>query len=177
MRRPFLLALIGLAALLCVPALWNKIMTKRILSERDHTMKLIQDAQTLAFAILEVDSERESKGLPSIYPRDLDLDSGKAYLSYLLEHGFISAVPNTSPSMRVANLSRSDSADTIFVTSIGTMRDIHTMIHNLGGYPNYKKGFLSIKKNGNGQFYASSVALSATGQEPPIQPQFLEPEK
>lgn len=177
MRRPFLIALIGLVALVCVPFIWDEIMTVRILGERDHTMKLFEDARTLAFAVLEADSDRESKGLASIYPRDLGITSGIAYLSYLQQHGIIPAVPKTSTSMRIANISRSDSKDTIFVTSIGTMRDIHTAIHNIGGYPNYKKGYLSVKKDGNGQFYASTVPLVSTGQEPPNEPHFLEPEK
>ena len=177
MRRPFFIALIALVALLSVPFIWNEIMTARILGERDHTMRLFEEARTLAFAVLEADSDRESKGLPPIYPRDLGITSGKAYLSYLQQHCIISAVPKTSTSMRIANLSRSDSVDTIFVTSIGTMRDIHTMIHNIGGYPNYKKGYISVRKDGKGQFYASTVPLVSSGQEPPNEPHFLEAEK
>jgi hypothetical protein len=140
-------------------------------------MKLIGDARTLAYAVLEADSDRESEGLGSIYPRDLGITSSEAYLSYLQKQGYITALPKTGSSMRIANLSRSDSTNSIFVISIGTMRDTHNSIFNLGGYPHYKKGFVSIRKDGHGQFYTSSVALAATGQEPAIQPYFLAPLK
>ena len=177
MRRSSFIFLIGLFVLFCGLPIWNKMMTMIITAERDHTMKMFEDAQSLAYAVLEADSDRESKALASIYPRDLGITSGGAYLAYLEQQGVISFIPKTSRSIRISNVSRSDSADTIFLTSIGTMRDIHTMIHNIGGYPNYKKGYISVRKNGTGQFYASTVPLESTGQEPPNEPHFLKAEE
>lgn len=174
MHRSFALLLIALVALVCIPAVWNKIMTNKILGQRNLTLQCFEDAQGLAIAVLEADSDRESKGLASVYPRDLGLTSRNAYFSYLQQQGILSTIPKTGSSMRIANLCRPDSEDMIFVTSIGTMRNIHTMIHNLGGYPNYEKGFISIKKNGSGKFFQSSVPLSATGQEPTNEPYYLE---
>lgn len=153
--------------------IWKWTATRYVLDQRNKTMKVFEDSRRLAFAIAETDAERAAKNQPSIYPRDLGTLSSMEYFSYLHAQGIIKKIPSTIQNLRIGNISRSDDSSTIFIISIGTMRDIHAMIHSIGGVPNYQKGFLSIQKGGKGQFYPSSAPLASTGLKPPCNPPFL----
>ncbi len=88
-------------------------------------------------------------------------------MRYLVNQGVLPDIPKRAQSLRLANRSRSDPPETVFLLSTGVMRDIHTMIHNIGGYPHYASGYLSIKKDGGGQFYRTATPIQTTGREPP----------
>ncbi len=147
------------------------------MAERDYTFKVMHDSIVIARQVFFEDESRMERNEPSIYPADLGITSTEEYVEFLRKNEYLFDPLETDLSaISIGNVSRSDPENTILVLSTGNMRDIHTMIHNLGsGPPDYKKGYIAFKKNRNGQFYPLNERHNEAlvGADPPRTPAFL----
>jgi len=180
MMRVFRLA--GITLLLAVVVLqvgreiWVRVETAKVMRQRNLSLKVFQDAMNIAIVVQANDEELERAGKPSIWPADLGMKDSWEYIRFLKSKGYIEFLPKTPPgSLQIGNVSRDSSGNTIFVMSTGTMLDVHTMIHIIGGVPNYSKGFIAFRKNGKGQFYRDAERSNhdRIGEEPILSPPFL----
>jgi hypothetical protein len=149
------------------------IQTRLILRKREHTMRVYQAAIELT-AMARVES---SNADDSIYPADRGIRSVPAYLDYLRSHRLLDQPLGIDPGeLSIGNVSWKDPNNTIFIRSTEDQLDIHTMIDNSGGVPNYAHGFILMQKGGKGQFYRNELkGKPALGAEPPRTPAYLSP--
>jgi hypothetical protein len=170
----FALGLVGFG-LIAVLYFAPPLQTTFVLQKRQHTMDLYHEMTGLCYQVKIADYERAVEGESSIYPADIDAKNTGEYLHFLASNGYLTT-PLTvdAGEIEIGNVSRSDPDTTIFLRSTGTQLDIHTLIDQLGGVPNYAHGFLSFKKNGRGQFYRDEKrGAPEVGSEPPRTPIFL----
>ena len=173
-RSYFALGLIGCGLLFAIyysPALQTIIIVKK----REHTMQLCKAMQNLAYEIKQTDLERSLEGKSSIYPADLGIRSVRGYLDFLIANGCLKEpLLINANELEIGNVSRTDPDETIFLQANRTQYDIHTMITNIGGVPNYAKGFLLFRKNGQGDFYRDEKRkFPELGKEPLRTPSYL----
>jgi hypothetical protein len=177
MRFAVTLAICFIALVILGYPAWEKLSNSRILKERDYTFHVMHDSAILASRITSADLERQAHGEPSIYPKDLGITDTDTYIRFLKKNEiFYEPLKTNLHALSFGNVSRNDPPDTIFILSSDTMRDIHTMIHQIGvGVLDYTRGFIAFRKNGEGQFYKSTERsdTSRVGFDPPRKPTYL----
>jgi hypothetical protein len=170
----FVLGLLG-CGLLAAIYFSNALQTMIILKKREHTMQLYQTLPGLVMEIRMADSERMEENESSIYPADLGIKTVRVYIDFLRSNGYIEKSLLFDPNeIEIGNISRNDPDQTIFILTNQVQYDIHTMIDNIGGVPDYAHGFILIRKDGKGEFYRDEKKGSPElGIDPPRVPPYL----